>query len=126
MDVIHNNNYIYNKNIKINKQNFGRSLSPNNIIKQNNNSDFVSLINNLNLQIKLFYYSTKLFLEQGKIPNFKRNTSPENIFDLIDKNLCQFIFKAKDIFQRLKCFQKMNVIRQKNKNYFLLKHLYYY
>ena len=64
MDVIHNNNYIYNKNIKINKEKFGRSLSPNNIIKQNNNSDFVSLINNLNLHIKLFYYSTKLFLEQ--------------------------------------------------------------
>jgi hypothetical protein len=116
MDVIHNNNYIYNKNIKINKQKFGRSLSPNNIIKQNNNSDFVSLINNLNLHIKLFYYSTKLFLEQGKTPNIKRNISPEHIFDLIDKNLNQFIFKAKDIFQRLKYFQKMNMIQQKNKN----------
>ena len=116
MDVIYNNNYIYNKNIKINKQNLERSLSPNNIIKQNNNSDFVSLINNLNLHIKLFYYSTKLFLEQGKIPNFKRNISTEHIFDLIDKNLNQFILKAKDIFQRLKYFQKMNVIQQKNKN----------
>ena len=115
MDVIHNNNYINNKNIKINKQNFGRSLSP------NNNSDLVSLINNLNLHIKLFYYSTKLFLEQGKIPNFKRNISTEHIFDLIDKNLNQFILKAKDIFQRLKYFQKMNAIQQKNKNQYFLQ-----
>ena len=115
MDVIHNNNYINNKNIKINKQNLGGSLSP------NNNSDLVSLINNLNLHIKLFYYSTKLFLEQGKIPNFKRNISTEHIFDLIDKNLNQFILKAKDIFQRLKYFQKMNAIQQKNKNQYFLQ-----
>ena len=112
---------MYNKNIKISQQNSGRSLSPNNNIKQNNKSDFVSLINNLNLHIKLFYYSTKLFLEQGKMPNYKRNVSPEVIFDLIDKNLSKFILKAKDIFQKLKNFQKVKMIQQKNKRQYMVQ-----
>ena len=89
---------------------FGRSLSPNNI---SNKSDFVSLINNLSSHIKLYYYSTKLFIEQGKMPQYKRNISSENIFELIEKNLSQFILKAKDIFQKMKYIQK---IKKENNN----------
>ena len=89
---------------------FGRSLSPNNI---SNKSDFVSLINNLSSHIKLYYYSTKLFIKQGKMPQYKRNISSENIFELIEKNLSQFILKAKDIFQKMKYIQK---IKKENNN----------
>ena len=89
---------------------FGRSLSPNNI---SNKSDFVSLINNLSSHIKLYYYSTKLFIEQGKMHQYKRNISSENIFELIEKNLSQFILKAKDIFQKMKYIQK---IKKENNN----------
>ena len=111
MDILqkNNNNISYNNNIRKNRT----SSSVINIkSKKNSQSNFVSLVNNLSSDIKLFYHSTKLFLNQGKEPNNKRNISSKQIFDLIEQNLIDFISKAKEIFKRMKYIQKINIIQQ--------------
>ena len=112
MDILQKSN----NNISYNNNNIKKNRTSSSVIniksKNNSHSNFVSLVNNLSSDIKLFYHSTKLFLNQGKEPNNKRNISSKQIFDLIEQNLIDFISKAKEIFKRMKYIQKINLIQQ--------------
>ena len=108
-----NNNKLYHK---INPKKMHKSLSPDHInlntFKKIPKANFVSLVNNLSSDIKLFYYSTKNCINQGKSPIYKSKFSSVQIFEIIEKNLNEFITKAKDIFKRMKYIQKINIIQQ--------------
>ena len=119
MEEINNNNNFNNINNiykKITQTKKHKSSSPDitrlNPLKKNSKTNFVSLVNNLSSDIKLFYYSTKNCLNQGKNPIYNTKFSSNQIFDLIEKNLNEFIFKAKEIFKRMKYIQKINIIQQ--------------
>ena len=119
MEEINNNNNFNNINNiykKISQTKKHKSSSPDitrlNPLKKNSKTNFVSLVNNLSSDIKLFYYSTKNCLNQGKNPIYNTKFSSNQIFDLIEKNLNEFIFKAKEIFKRMKYIQKINIIQQ--------------
>ena len=119
MEEINNNNNFNNINNiynKISQTKKHKSSSPDitrlNPLKKNSKTNFVSLVNNLSSDIKLFYYSTKNCLNQGKNPIYNSKFSSNQIFDLIEKNLNEFIFKAKEIFKRMKYIQKINIIQQ--------------
>jgi len=92
------------------------STSSKNFNSQNSQLIFVNLVNNLNSQIRNFYYSTKHCLNQGKQDNNKNNLTSLQIYDLINNCLEEFITKAKDIFKRMKYMQKINLIQQEINN----------
>ena len=102
-----------------------RIKSPTNSINadsKNNTLNFVSLINKLNSEIKIFYQSIKPCIIQGKLCSNKNKTTLIQFFDLIDKNLTEFIIKAKDIFKRMKYIQKINIIEPEINNNQSLNH----
>ena len=110
---IHNNNIFNNMNNKTNIKNIRSSSSLiNTKQKKNSQSNFVLLVNNLCSDIKSFYHTTRLYLNQGRQHNYKSNITSEQIFDLIEQNLTDFILKAKEIFKRMKYIQKINIIQQ--------------
>ena len=119
--MYNNYNFNYNNNYnnifhKINPKKMHQSSSQANIkfntSKKNPQSNFISLINNLSADIKLLYHSIKHCLNQGKNSIYKNKFSSKQIFDLIEKNLDDFIVKAQDIFKRMKYIQKINIIQQ--------------
>ena len=89
---------------------------------KNPQSGLIFLINILNSEIKKYYISTKNCLSQGKQNKIKNQTN-----ELINKYLEEFIFKAKDIFKRMKYMNKIYLIQQeinsneKEENYFFNK-----
>ena len=89
---------------------------------KNPQSGLIFLINLLNSEIKKYYISTKNCLSQGKQNKIKNQTH-----ELINKYLEEFIFKAKDIFKRMKYMNKIYLIQQeinsneKEENYFFSK-----
>ena len=92
-----------------------RTSSQLNIKPNNKNEDLVFLINSLNMDIKIFYQSIKKCLNERKQNNNK--LSSKQILDLIEQYLNEFIDKAKDKFKKMKCIQKLNIIKQDiNKN----------
>ena len=120
-EMFNNNNFNYNNNYnnifhKINPKKLHQSSSQVdvkfNTSKKNPQSNFISLINNLSADIKLLYHSIKHSLNQGKNSIYKNKFSSKQIFDLIEKNLDEFIIKAQDIFKRMKYIQKINIIQQ--------------
>ena len=89
---------------------------------KNPQSGLIFLINLLNSEIKKYYISTKNCFSQGKQNKIKNQTN-----ELINKYLEEFIFKAKDIFKRMKYMNKIYLIQQeinsneKEENYFFSK-----
>ena len=89
---------------------------------KNPQSGLIFLINLLNSEIKKYYISTKNCLSQGRQNKIKNQT-----YELINKYLEEFIFKAKDIFKRMKYMNKIYLIQQeinsneKEENYFFSK-----
>ena len=84
--------------------------------------NFVSLINKLNSEIKIFYQTINPCIIQGKLYSNKNKVTSIQLFDLIDKNLTEFIIKAKDVFKRMKYIQKINVIEPEINNNQNLNH----
>ena len=113
MDEFNNNT---NNHIKNNHKKLYQSSSQidmkSNALRKKPQTNFVSLINNLSSDIKIFYHSTKHCLNQGKILLYNNKFSSEKIFDLIEKNLNEFITKAKDIFKRIKYIHQINNIQR--------------
>ena len=113
MDEFNNNT---NNHLKNNHKKLYQSSSQidmkSNALRKKPQTNFVSLINNLSSDIKIFYHSTKHCLNQGKILLYNNKFSSEKIFDLIEKNLNEFIIKAKDIFKRIKYIHQINNIQR--------------
>ena len=113
MDEFNNNT---NNHLKNNHKKLYQSSSQidmkSNALRKKPQTNFVSLINNLSSDIKIFYHSTKHCLNQGKILLYNNKFSSEKIFDLIEKNLNEFITKAKDIFKRIKYIHQINNIQR--------------
>ena len=112
MDEFQNNNDYFKKNSKKLHQSSSQTDIKSNIMKKNLQTNFVLLLNHLSSDIKLFYHSTKHCLNQGKNLLDKNKFSSEQIFDLIEKNLNEFIIKAKDIFKRIKYIHQINIIQK--------------
>ena len=113
MDEFNNNtnNYLKNNHKKL-YQSSSQIDMKSNALRKKPQTNFVSLINNLSSDIKIFYHSTKHCLNQGKILLYNNKFSSEKIFDLIEKNLNEFITKAKDIFKRIKYIHQINNIQR--------------
>ena len=99
-------------NSKSNSKKKRASTSSINYNNNNSQSNLVFLINKLSSQIRKFYLSTKQCLSQGKQTTPKKYAT----FDLINRNLDQFLLKAKDIFKRMKYMHKINLIQQEMNN----------
>ena len=91
------------------------SSSQININNKNISEDLVFLINNLNYDIRSFYQSIKQCLIEGKNNNNKIST--QQILELIEQYLNDFIDKAKDTFKKMKYTQKINLIQQEINEY---------
>ena len=91
------------------------SSSQLNINNKNISEDLVFLINNLNYDIRAFYQSIKQCLIEGKKNNNK--ISNQQILELIEQYLNDFIDKAKDTFKKMKYTQKINLIQQEINEY---------
>ena len=113
MDEFNNNtnNYLKNNHKKL-YQSSSQIDMKSNALRKKPQTNFVSLINNLSSDIKIFYHSTKHCLNQGKILLYNNKFSSEKIFDLIEKNLNEFINKAKYIFKRIKYIHQINNIQR--------------
>ena len=112
MDEFQKNNDYFKKNSKKLHQSSSQIDIKSNKLKNHPQTNFVLLLNHLSSDIKLFYHSTKHCLNQGKNLLDKNKFSSEQIFDLIEKNLNEFIIKAKDIFKRIKYIHQINIIQR--------------
>ena len=92
------------------------SSSQINIKPKSKTEDLVILINNLNSDIKSFYQIIKKYLKEAR-QNINNNLLfPQQVFDLIEQCLNDFINKAKDTFKKMKYTHKINVIQQEINN----------
>ena len=89
-------------------RNYSSQLSIN---RKNKFEDLIILINNLNTNIKFFCQSLRQCVNEGK-QNLNNKEISSEIFELIEENLNDFIYKAKDIFKKMKYTQKISLIQQ--------------
>ena len=92
------------------------SSSQINIKPKSKTEDLVILINNLNSDIKLFYQIIKKYLKEARQNINNNSLFPQQVFDLIEQCLNEFINKAKDTFKKMKYTHKINVIQQEINN----------
>ena len=92
------------------------SSSQINIKPKSKTEDLVILINNLNLDIKSFYQIIKKYLKEARQNINNNSLFPQQVFDLIEQCLNDFINKAKDTFKKMKYTHKINVIQQEINN----------
>ena len=92
------------------------SSSQINIKPKSKTEDLVILINNLNSDIKSFYQIIKNYLKEARQNINNNSLFPQQVFDLIEQCLNDFINKAKDTFKKMKYTHKINVIQQEINN----------
>lgn len=92
------------------------SSSQINIKPKSKTEDLVILINNLNSDIKSFYQNIKKYLKEARQNINNKSLFPQQVFDLIEQCLNDFINKAKDTFKKMKYTHKINVIQQEINN----------
>ena len=100
-----------NSQSELNSKKIRNSLSQLNINRKYHSEDLIILINNLNTNIKFFCQSIRQCVNEGK-QNINNKVVSLEIFELIEENLNEFIYTAKDIFKKMKYTQKINLIQQ--------------
>ncbi len=88
-----------------------RAKSKSNMKNNYKSEDLVFLINGLNTDIKVFYQSIKKCLNEGKNNN-NNIISSQQILNLVEQYLNEFIDKAKDKFKKMRYIRKINIIQQ--------------